>query len=133
MVSWAAPWSLVQAACMVRIRVTRITMTSTEGAVAETFRQPVDWSIFGVMGRANSSVGAGVKGVSNEGDGMSGTGGRYGAVLDGRVAPLRLFPAPAAGAPSSGYHLMGELLLDSHGDLFLCKASGTPGVWKQIA
>jgi hypothetical protein len=100
---------------------------------SETFRQPVDWSIFGVMGRANSSVGTGVKGVSNEGDGMSGTGGRYGAVLDGRVAPLRLSPAPAPGAPSSGYDLMGELLLDSHGDLFLCKASGTPGVWKQIA
>jgi hypothetical protein len=97
------------------------------------FGQPIDWQIVGVMGRANSAAGTGVKGASSNGDGVTGIGGRYGAVLGGQVAPVRLSPAAHPGAPTSGYHRMGELYVDNEGDLFFCKKSGTPGIWKQVA
>jgi hypothetical protein len=56
-----------------------------------------------------------------------------GAYLSGDRAPLRLALAQASGAPTSGDHLAGEIYLDSNADLFLCKASGSPGTWAQIA
>jgi hypothetical protein len=65
---------------------------------------------------------------------VTGSGKEYGASLSGGKAPLRLFPAPTAGAPAaaSGLHRKGELYVDAQGQLFLCTAEGTPGTWAQV-
>jgi hypothetical protein len=80
--------------------------------------------IWGVTGHADDFNGIGVRGMSKHG---------YGATLQGGRAPLRLLPAETPGAPTSGGHKMGELFVDSKGDLFFCKTTGTPGTWVKIA
>ena len=50
----------------------------------------------------------------------------------GERAPLRLAPGVLPGAPTTGFHERGELMVDSGGDLYFCKASGTPGTWRLI-
>ena len=89
--------------------------------------------VVGVTGRADSGSGVGVQGQSASGVGLSGMGGVYGARLQGGRAPLRLMPAASPGAPVSGLHSMGELYVDNDGKLFFCKATGSPGVWVNIA
>lgn len=42
---------------------------------------------------------------------------------------FRINPAGTTGAPSSGYHQIGEEHVDSAGARFYCTASGTPGTW----
>jgi hypothetical protein len=105
----------------------------------------------GVVG--NSSLMDGVVGCSANGNGVFGQGGNfgvngkgsvagvigacsgsdgYGGRFEGGNAQIFLFPAFSAGAPTGGDHSRGELFLDSHGDLYLCKTSGTPGIWKLI-
>lgn len=74
---------------------------------------------------------AGVVGTSKNDIGVSGTGGLYGGNFDGQMAQIRLIPGPTEGAPK-GRHWAGELYLDKAGDLFLCKQSGHPAIWKQI-
>jgi hypothetical protein len=85
-----------------------------------------DRTSYGVTGHADDVHGIGVRGMSKHG---------YGATLQGGQAPLRLLPAETAGAPTSGYHQVGELFVDSQGNLFFCKVTGTskPGNWRQIA
>jgi hypothetical protein len=81
----------------------------------------------GVTGQADDVQGIGVRGMSKHG---------YGATLQGGRAPLRLLPAETAGAPTSGDHEVGELFVDSNGDLFFCKVKSTPGMpatWVKIA
>jgi hypothetical protein len=63
----------------------------------------------------------------------SGGAGFFRATLQGGQAPLRLLPAETAGVPASGYHQVGELFVDSHGNLFFCKVTGSPGTWVKIA
>jgi hypothetical protein len=87
----------------------------------------------GVIGRANDVTGIGVLGLSEHGVGVSGYGGRYGAILQGGGAPLRLLPGGSAGPPSAGHHEVGELYVDSAGGLFFCKQSGVPGKWAKLA
>jgi hypothetical protein len=77
----------------------------------------------GVLGEASGS-GSGVLGLGGAGIGVYASGER---------AALRLAPAALPGAPSSGFHEQGELVVDSNGDLHLCKASGTPGTWVLVA
>jgi hypothetical protein len=79
---------------------------------------------YGVTGHADDFYGIGVRGMSKHG---------YGATLQGGQAPLRLLPAETAGAPASGAHQVGELFVDSHGNLFFCKVTGVPGTWFKIA
>jgi hypothetical protein len=55
-----------------------------------------------------------------------------GVVAMGSQAPLRLFPADTAGAPQSGSHFKGELVVDLNGDLYLCVQDGQPGTWRKI-
>jgi hypothetical protein len=69
---------------------------------------------YGVTGHADDFYGIGVRGMSKHG---------YGATLQGGQAPLRLLPAETAGIPS-GYHQVGELFVDSHGNLYFCKVAG---------
>jgi hypothetical protein len=55
-----------------------------------------------------------------------------GILAVGGTAPIRLQVATTEGAPTSGNHVKGELFLDSNVTLFLCKQSGTPGIWKEL-
>jgi hypothetical protein len=86
-----------------------------------------DRTSYGVTGHADDFYGIGVRGMSKHG---------YGATLQGGQAPLRLLPAETAGKPASGQ--VGELFVDSHGDLYFCKVTGSqvtgsPPTWKKIA
>ena len=83
-----------------------------------------DPTSYGVTGHADDVRGIGVRGMSKHG---------YGATLQGGRAPLRLLPAETAGVPASGDHEVGELFVDSNGDLFFCKVKGTPCTWVKIA
>lgn len=107
------------------------------GVVGEntgTTETSFDGRFTGVTGRANMRIGGiGVSGESAHGTGVSGSGGMFGASLQGKQAPLRLVPSESSGPPASGAHLMGELYVDSVGDLFFCKVGGSPGKWAKLA
>ena len=55
----------------------------------------------------------------------------YGAVLDAGsgLAPLRIVPMAIDGAPTTGTHGAGEIVVDSNGRILACTAFGTPGTW----
>jgi hypothetical protein len=55
-----------------------------------------------------------------------------GVYASGARAPLQLGRSSVAGAPTTGTHEAGELVLDANADLYLCKVSGTPGTWNMI-
>lgn len=61
--------------------------------------------------------------------GQSGTG----MYASGAHAAIRLGRSQAVGAPTTGFHNAGELVLDANADLYLCKTTGVPGVWKFVA
>lgn len=62
--------------------------------------------------------------------------GKIGGNFSGSMAPIRLQPAAAAGAPTTGTHTRGEMVVDSQGNLFLCMADSTTstpaGTWKKV-
>jgi hypothetical protein len=69
----------------------------------------------------------------------SGPGGLVGTAASGiglqgsgSLAPLLLVPRTVAGAPTTGTHSVGEIVVDSKGALFQCVAPGTPGTWMRI-
>jgi hypothetical protein len=59
-------------------------------------------------------------------------GNGVGVYASGATAAVQLGRSSFAGAPTSGSHEAGELVLDANADLYLCKASGTPGTWNLI-
>ena len=67
--------------------------------------------------------GTGVDAVSTSGIGVSAQGGR---------APLLLAPKTGTGAPVSGEHRLGEVVVDSEGSMFHCKVTDTPGTWLRV-
>lgn len=77
----------------------------------------------GVTGKANGTAGAGVSGLSA----LS-----YGGSFQGGKAAIYLVPSSSAGAPTSGSHATGELLVDQNGALLICVVGGTPGTWRQV-
>src|SRR5262249_50742811 len=93
----------------------------------------------GVQGSSQVAGKSGVWG-HNEGEqaggfGVYGNSGRgYGAGFQGGLAPLLLVPSNVRGSPTAatGNHVMGELYVDSEGDLYFCKQAGTPGTWKRV-
>jgi hypothetical protein len=57
-----------------------------------------------------------------------------GLVAAGAQAAISLSPnLTITGAPKTGFHEMGEMMVDQVGDLYLCKATGTPGKWVKVA
>ena len=84
---------------------------------------------FGVRGEAVTGIG--VSGSCPQGIAVSGEG-RFGGQFKGTRAAVRLVPTAAAGAPTSGKHLRGEMVCDNNGDFWGCKSDGTPGTWVQI-
>ena len=90
----------------------------------------------GVLGRTSGSVAVLAENLSGRANTTAVTalgGSGVGLRASGTRAAIRLDPAVTQGAPTTGAHEMGELMVDSNGDLFLCKASGTPGTWVRVA
>jgi hypothetical protein len=88
-------------------------------------------SAFGVNGISNS--GTGVSGVSNSGMAVQGTSASgIGGQFAGGQAQLKLEPAGASGAPSSGAHAKGEIVLDLDAAVWVCVGNGTPGTWVRL-
>ena len=59
-------------------------------------------------------------------------GNGVGVYASGATAALQIGRSQLPGAPASGSHEAGEVVLDANADLYLCKQSGTPGTWKLI-
>lgn len=77
----------------------------------------------GAVGAGSEAAAAGVYGLSNAGPG---------GVFEGGRANMRLVPTIATGAPTSGNHLVGDVVLDAEGDLFVCVSAGDPGEFRQV-
>ncbi|RPI84482.1 MAG: hypothetical protein EHM41_13275 [Chloroflexi bacterium] len=95
----------------------------------------------GVLGKSTSNLGVygfsssgvGILGYSQSQYGVSGSSDdSYGGSFYGGLAPLRLIPATTPGAPNLGTHKMGELYVDSVGNLYFCTQDGTPGTWAKL-
>jgi hypothetical protein len=108
----------------------------------------------GVSGSSQGATGTGVLGTCSKGYGVFAATGPafniarqpgpvavYGQVRDdvglagvfeGGRAALRLVPRHTAGAPTTGAHDPGELIVDSNGVLFYCRSAGTPGTWIRV-
>ncbi|HEX2373548.1 MAG TPA: hypothetical protein VHO93_06150 [Actinomycetota bacterium] len=91
----------------------------------------------GVLATTNSATGAGLLAQNDSGApggvavialGQAGVG----VYASGEQAAVQLGRNSLAGAPSAGFHTAGELVLDANADLYLCKASGSPGTWKLL-
>ncbi|MCU1396264.1 MAG: N-acetylmuramoyl-L-alanine amidase [Ilumatobacteraceae bacterium] len=63
--------------------------------------------------------------------GVAATG--YGAMLVGGLAPLFLKSNRNPGPPTTDAHTVGEIMVDSNGTFFACRASGTPGTWTNLS
>ncbi len=110
--------------------------------------------VSGVSGSSQGATGTGVLGTCSKGYGVFAATGPafniarqpgpvavYGQVRDdvglagvfeGGRAALRLVPRHTAGAPTTGAHNPGELIVDSNGVLFYCRSAGTPGTWIRV-
>ncbi|MFI6877763.1 hypothetical protein ACIBL6_30395 [Streptomyces sp. NPDC050400] len=55
-----------------------------------------------------------------------------GLYASGERAAVQLARAPYAGSPKADYHDVGEIVLDSKADLYLCRKAGTPGSWAKL-
>jgi len=97
----------------------------------------------GVVGVSGSGATRGIEAYSNFGDGIvaystSGHGiyaassQSVGGTFAGGSAAIKLFPSSAVGAPATGAHDAGELVVDSDGSLHLCQVGGTPGTWVSL-
>jgi hypothetical protein len=91
----------------------------------------------GVLAASNSATGAGLLAQNDSGApggvavialGQAGVG----VYASGEHAAVHLGRNSLSGAPTAGFHTAGELVLDANADLYLCKASGTPGTWKLL-
>ncbi len=76
----------------------------------------------GVMGLVDHD-GYGIYGASPQG---------IGGAFAGGAAQLRLVPGATVGPPSGSTHQMGELYLDSQGDLYLCTLGGSDPRWTKL-
>lgn len=81
-----------------------------------------------------SDSGSAVHGVA--GIASNAAGGGYGGQFDiggTGLAQLMLTPFGSGGRPTTGTHKTGEIFMDPTGNLFVCTAAGSPGIWKQVA
>jgi hypothetical protein len=95
----------------------------------------------GVNGVSDTGVGAwgtstwstGVNGISTHGVGVYGQStSSVGAFFVGGRAPITLGLAGATGAPTSGAHFAGDIVLDHAATVWVCIGSGTPGAWVRL-
>lgn len=59
--------------------------------------------------------------------------GGIGGAFEGARAALWLVPALSTGAPATGEHDVGEIVVDRDGRVFVCRGAGTPGTWVELA
>ncbi|HEX6818892.1 MAG TPA: hypothetical protein VF120_10990 [Ktedonobacterales bacterium] len=85
----------------------------------------------GVLG-ASGANGIGVRGVSASGYALTANSGSSVDIYANGTGRFQQLLQGTAGAPTSGTYSAGEQIRDSNGNLFLCTASGTPGIWKQV-
>jgi hypothetical protein len=78
------------------------------------------------------SVATGVLG-SGASAGVVGVGGPIGGLFSGSDNAISLDPQASAGAPTSGSHFKGDVLVDANGVLWLCIADGNPGTWIKVS
>jgi hypothetical protein len=83
-----------------------------------------DWALEGSSGQVGV-LGSGYIGVTGTGD--------VGGFFSGTVAAISLQPQDAVGAPTSGDHAKGDLLVDATGVMYLCVADGSPGAWIKVS
>jgi len=78
----------------------------------------------GVYGYSSVSGGAGVAAVADSGYGLLAYGSQANMFLSnsGVAPPLRV-----------NAHATGEIIADTHGDLWYCVVAGTPGKWRKLA
>lgn len=55
-----------------------------------------------------------------------------GGAFWGARAALWLMPTSTTGAPETGPHSVGEIVVDSEGRMFVCRTAGTPGTWSEL-
>jgi len=83
---------------------------------------------------ATGTTNAGVYASSTSWNGVTGLSqSRYGGEFTGGQAAIRLGNTGSSGAPVTGAHVRGELIVDSGGVLWLCKTSGSPGTWVKVS
>jgi hypothetical protein len=58
--------------------------------------------------------------------------GGCGVSATGLLAPLFHSLGPAAGAPTTGTHALGEIFVGLNGGIYRAVAAGTPGVWAPL-
>jgi hypothetical protein len=83
-----------------------------------------DWAVEGSSGQVGV-LGSGFIGVTGTGD--------IGGFFSGNMAALSLQPQVGSGAPASGDHSKGDLLVDASGVMYLCVADGNPGTWIKVS
>ena len=86
----------------------------------------------GVRGSATGTRAFGIWGTSGNGFGVVGessTGIDLAAAGTGRLLQAS---SGSVGAPSSGSYAMGAQIRDAVGNLYICVASGSPGVWQKV-
>jgi hypothetical protein len=86
---------------------------------------------YGVIGDSNGPNSSGVLGRNPTGAGVRGEG-EIGGRFAGTGAQLYLVPGTTAGHPTQGHHEKGEIYLDVGAALFVCFATGEPGLWLKI-
>jgi hypothetical protein len=92
-----------------------------------------DSAVYAHTTNGNSAIVADQGNANPRGVAVVALGGQgIGVYASGTTAAVQLGKAELAGPPTVGFHEAGELVLDAGADLYLCKASGTPGIWKLI-
>jgi hypothetical protein len=94
-------------------------LIATDASNTATYQRGIDFrnttfTMFGIGMNGNSIVG-----VSD----LAVTG------ITGAVDPMRLVGATFSGAPTSGSFVVGDVVVDQTGRLWICTTAGTPGTW----
>ena len=109
---------------------TSLLVNGPAGGVAISAHTPTSGTAISGSGDGTAS---GIFGHGVNGDGVVGSSGTgYALHGTGGAAQLRLAPGDAAGPPSSGAHLLGEVYMDLNGAAWLCVAAGSPGGWSPL-
>ena len=86
----------------------------------------------GLLGQSTGSASAGVQGSSDTGYGIYGTSTSGYALYSGGNGRIGMAVHVVAVPPTSGDYRIGDLVLDSSGNLAVCVTAGTPGEWRKI-
>ena len=86
----------------------------------------------GLLGQSTGSASAGVQGSSDTGYGIYGASTSGYALYSGGNGRIGMAVHVVAVPPTSGEYRIGDLVLDSSGNLALCVTAGTPGEWRKV-